>query len=147
MIEARSHIDWPPRKRSHGTPALGKQAQWGRPVIQRPPPPPPPSLGALATTILLSNRQRYNADAVSPSDDERGWNCRNDIPVEYSGEEQTICAVGLAKPKTGIFVEGIQHLLVVCTPVEVQYRSFFVFELHPGRFCSASDCQHALCIF
>ena len=45
--------------------------------------------------------------------------CRNDIPVEYSGEEQTICAVGLAKPKSGIFVEGIQYLLVVCTPVEV----------------------------
>ncbi|XP_031491794.1 nuclear pore complex protein NUP155 [Nymphaea colorata] len=38
---------------------------------------------------------------------------------EYSGEEQAICAVGLAKAKPGIFVEAIQYLLVLATPVEL----------------------------
>lgn len=38
---------------------------------------------------------------------------------EYSGEEQPICAVGLAKAKPGIFVEAIQYLLVLATPVEL----------------------------
>lgn len=37
---------------------------------------------------------------------------------EYS-EEQAICAVGLAKSKPGVFVEAIQYLLVLSTPVEV----------------------------
>ncbi|PKA52217.1 hypothetical protein AXF42_Ash010113 [Apostasia shenzhenica] len=39
--------------------------------------------------------------------------------VEYSGEEQSICAVGLARVKPGIFVEAIQYLLVLATPVEL----------------------------
>ncbi|KAJ4843720.1 hypothetical protein Tsubulata_012870 [Turnera subulata] len=38
---------------------------------------------------------------------------------EYSGEEQAICAVGLAKSKPGVFVEAIQHVLVLATPVEL----------------------------
>ncbi|KAG8382696.1 hypothetical protein BUALT_Bualt05G0104300 [Buddleja alternifolia] len=38
---------------------------------------------------------------------------------EYSGEEQAICAVGLAKAKPGVFVEAIQYLLVLATPVEL----------------------------
>lgn len=38
---------------------------------------------------------------------------------EYSGEEQAICAVGLVKAKPGIFVEAIQYLLVLATPVEL----------------------------
>lgn len=38
---------------------------------------------------------------------------------EYSGEEQAICAVGLAKAKPGIFVEAIQYLLVLATPAEL----------------------------
>jgi nuclear pore complex protein Nup155 len=38
---------------------------------------------------------------------------------EYSGEEQPICVVGLAKAKPGIFVETIQYLLVLATPVEL----------------------------
>ncbi|XP_058181474.1 nuclear pore complex protein NUP155 isoform X1 [Rhododendron vialii] len=38
---------------------------------------------------------------------------------EYSGEEQAICAVDLAKAKPGIFVEAIQYLLVLATPVEL----------------------------
>ncbi|KAJ1405484.1 hypothetical protein SESBI_25838 [Sesbania bispinosa] len=37
---------------------------------------------------------------------------------EYSGEEQAICAVGLAKSKPGVFVEAIQYLLILATPVE-----------------------------
>ncbi|KAL9254939.1 Nuclear pore complex protein NUP155-like protein [Drosera capensis] len=37
---------------------------------------------------------------------------------EYSAEEQAICAVGLAKCKPGIFVEAIQYLIVLATPVE-----------------------------
>ncbi|XP_064992328.1 nuclear pore complex protein NUP155-like isoform X1 [Musa acuminata AAA Group] len=38
---------------------------------------------------------------------------------EYSADEQAICAVGLAKSKSGIFVEAIQYLLVLATPVEL----------------------------
>ncbi|KAJ0724992.1 putative nucleoporin, nucleoporin, nucleoporin, subdomain 1 [Helianthus annuus] len=38
---------------------------------------------------------------------------------EYSGDEQAICAVGLVKPKPGIFLEAIQYLLVLATPVEL----------------------------
>ncbi|KAJ9135718.1 hypothetical protein P3X46_032870 [Hevea brasiliensis] len=39
--------------------------------------------------------------------------------LEYSVEEQAICAVGLAKSKAGVFVEAIQYLLVLATPVEL----------------------------
>ena len=39
---------------------------------------------------------------------------------EYSGEEQAICAVGLVKAKPGVFMEAIQHLIVLATPVEVR---------------------------
>ena len=41
------------------------------------------------------------------------------MPVEYSGEEQAICAVGLVKPRPDVFVEAVQYLLVLCTTVEV----------------------------
>ena len=41
------------------------------------------------------------------------------MPIEYSGEDETISAVGLVRPKAGIFVEAIQYLLVVCTTIEV----------------------------
>lgn len=44
---------------------------------------------------------------------------------EYTGEEQVICAVGLAKSRPGVFVEAIQYLMVLATPVEVV--SFFSF--------------------
>lgn len=44
---------------------------------------------------------------------------------EYTGEEQVICAVGLAKSKPGIFVEAIQYLLILATPVEVVALTFF----------------------
>ncbi|XP_047330000.1 nuclear pore complex protein NUP155-like isoform X2 [Impatiens glandulifera] len=38
---------------------------------------------------------------------------------EYNGDEQAICAVGLAKAKPGVFIEAIQHLLILATPVEL----------------------------
>uniref|UniRef100_A0A1S3XWR6 Nuclear pore complex protein NUP155-like n=1 Tax=Nicotiana tabacum TaxID=4097 RepID=A0A1S3XWR6_TOBAC len=38
---------------------------------------------------------------------------------EYNGDEQAICAVALAKVKPGIFVEAIQYLLILATPVEL----------------------------
>ncbi|KAJ0492375.1 putative nucleoporin, nucleoporin, nucleoporin, subdomain 1 [Helianthus annuus] len=38
---------------------------------------------------------------------------------EYSDDEQAICAVGLVKPKPEIFLEAIQYLLVLATPVEL----------------------------
>ena len=41
------------------------------------------------------------------------------MPLEYSNEEQAICAVGLVKPRPGVFAEAIQQLLVVCTTTEV----------------------------
>ncbi|PRW05942.1 nuclear pore complex Nup155 isoform B [Chlorella sorokiniana] len=42
-----------------------------------------------------------------------------DVPIEYGGEEQAIVAVGLAHPRPGVFVEAIQHLLVLCTTTEI----------------------------
>jgi len=54
---------------------------------------------------------------------------------EYSGEEQAICAVGLAKCKPGIFVEAIQYLVVLATPAEVI------------EYCSQSSCViHAVSV-
>ncbi|CAH2049440.1 unnamed protein product [Thlaspi arvense] len=38
---------------------------------------------------------------------------------EYSGEEQAMCAVGLVQAKAGIFVEAIQYLLILATPIEL----------------------------
>ena len=44
---------------------------------------------------------------------------RQDVPIEYSGEEQAIVAVGLVAPRPGVFVEAIQRLLVLCTTTEI----------------------------
>jgi nuclear pore complex protein Nup155 len=43
-----------------------------------------------------------------------------DIPIEYSGEEQAIVAVGIAKPRQGVFVEAIQYILIVCTTTHIR---------------------------
>lgn len=43
---------------------------------------------------------------------------------EYTGEEQVICAVGLAKSRPGVFVEAIQYLIILATPVEVVASAF-----------------------
>lgn len=48
---------------------------------------------------------------------------------EYHADEQAICAVGLARAKPGIFVEAIQYILVLATPVEL---------ILVGVCCSAS---------
>lgn len=50
---------------------------------------------------------------------DKGMYIRDGQCPEYSGEEQAICAVGLAKCRPGVFVEAIQYLLVLATPVEV----------------------------
>lgn len=46
--------------------------------------------------------------------------CSGDVPVEYCGEEQAICSVGLLKPRPGVFLEAIQHIIVLCTTTEVR---------------------------
>jgi len=56
--------------------------------------------------------------------------------MEYSGEDETISAVGIVHPKSGIFVEAIQHLLVVCTTIEVKY---FSTEAHATHACPANS--------
>ena len=48
---------------------------------------------------------------------------------EYHADEQAICAVGLARAKSGIFVEAIQYILVLATPVEVRMLASYPFEL------------------
>ncbi|KAG8749449.1 hypothetical protein FRC12_013412 [Ceratobasidium sp. 428] len=40
--------------------------------------------------------------------------------VRYDQQQDLISHVGLVKPKPGVFVDSIQHLLVVCTPFQVQ---------------------------
>lgn len=51
---------------------------------------------------------------------------------EYSAEDHAICAVGSVRPKPGIFVEAIQYLLVIATPVEVRkkYSMLMFFRLN-----------------
>lgn len=66
--------------------------------------------------------------------------CSGDVPVEYSGEEQAICCVGLATPKPGVFLSAIQHILVLATSVEVG-RGL----LHGSRPCPAPR-QHSTCV-
>lgn len=45
------------------------------------------------------------------------------MPLEYSNEEQAICAVGLVKPRPDVFAAAIQQLLVVCTTTEVSSKA------------------------
>lgn len=45
---------------------------------------------------------------------------------EYGADEQVICAVSLAKTRPGIFVEAIQYLLVLATPVEVREHCYLL---------------------
>ena len=45
--------------------------------------------------------------------------CRQDVPIEYSGEDQAIVSVGLCTPHPGVFIEAIQYVLVVCTTTEI----------------------------
>ncbi|CAM6093107.1 unnamed protein product [Calypogeia fissa] len=49
---------------------------------------------------------------------------------EYCGDDQVICAVGLAKARPGVFVEAIQYLVVLANPVEIVLL---------GVCCSASS--------
>ena len=44
------------------------------------------------------------------------------MPLEYSNEEQAICAVALVKPRPEVFAAAIQQLLVVCTTTEVHIQ-------------------------
>ncbi|KAJ4710073.1 nuclear pore complex protein [Melia azedarach] len=55
---------------------------------------------------------------------------------EYTGEERVICAVGLAKSKPGIFVEAIQYLIILATPVEVVTLALLRFLLKISCACS-----------
>ncbi|CAL9215055.1 unnamed protein product [Arabidopsis halleri] len=52
---------------------------------------------------------------------------------EYSGEEQAICAVGLAKCRPGVFVEAIQYILVLATPAELVLLGVCCTEGPDGR--------------
>lgn len=38
---------------------------------------------------------------------------------EYTCQDQVICAIGLVRSKPGVFIEAIQYLLVLATPLEV----------------------------
>lgn len=70
----------------------------------------------------------------------------DDVPVEYSGEEQAIVGVGLATPVKGVFMESITHLLVLATPVEIVLLGVSLYggELShpvqlPGYSCPTDD--------
>lgn len=45
--------------------------------------------------------------------------CFRDGQCKEHNEEQAVLAVGLARAKPGVFVEAIQYLLVLATPIEV----------------------------
>lgn len=45
------------------------------------------------------------------------YDVSDDTPVEYTGEDQAICSVGLVKPH--IFMQTVQYVLVVATSIEI----------------------------
>jgi hypothetical protein len=47
---------------------------------------------------------------------------------EHHVNEQAICAVGLDRAKPVIFVEAIQYILVIATPVEVRMLASYSFD-------------------
>ncbi|GAX86588.1 hypothetical protein CEUSTIGMA_g13996.t1, partial [Chlamydomonas eustigma] len=47
------------------------------------------------------------------------YDSSGDVPIEYCGEDQAICAVGIVKPRPGVFLEAVKHILVLCTTAEV----------------------------
>jgi len=61
----------------------------------------------------------------------------------YNGLDQIIVSVGLVTPKPNVFVEDIQHLLVLTTPVEIillavcfEGNSIFgELSIHPSTEC------------
>ena len=66
------------------------------------------------------------------------------MPVEYSGEEQAICAVGLVKPRPDVFVEAVQYLLVLCTTVEVCASCSPSVYWHGSQGCAWLLLRHSL---
>ena len=68
----------------------------------------------IPTALIAANKEAAKQILVCIS--------RNDVPLEYSNEEQAICAVGLMKPKFGVFPEAVQYVLVICTASEVHAR-------------------------
>ncbi len=44
----------------------------------------------------------------------------DDVPIEYCGEEQAITAVGLVKPRPGVFLDALPYIIVLCTTTEVR---------------------------
>lgn len=69
----------------------------------------------------------------------------DDVPVEYSGEEQAIVAVGLVKPKSGVFLEAISYVLVIATTVELVMVGVCLEDggreltLHPLQYSCPTD--------
>ena len=69
----------------------------------------------------------------------------DDVPVEYSGEEQAIVAVGLVKPKPGVFLEAISYVLVIATTVELVMVGVCLEDggreltLHPLQYSCPTD--------
>lgn len=69
----------------------------------------------------------------------------DDVPVEYSGEEQAIVAVGLVKPRSGVFLEAISYVLVVATTVELVMVGLCLEDvgreltLHPLQYSCPTD--------
>ena len=69
----------------------------------------------------------------------------DDVPVEYSGEEQAIVAVGLVKPRSGVFLEAISYVLVIATTVELVMVGLCLEDggreltLHPLQYSCPTD--------
>ncbi|KAJ2358010.1 hypothetical protein GGF43_001105 [Coemansia sp. RSA 2618] len=48
------------------------------------------------------------------------WNYEDETDFySFEGQEQVIVSVGLVRPRAGVFVEAVTHVLVVATPLEV----------------------------
>jgi nuclear pore complex protein Nup155 len=44
-----------------------------------------------------------------------------DVPIEFSGVDQSIVAAGIFVPKSKVFQPAIQHILVLCTTTEISF--------------------------
>lgn len=62
-----------------------------------------------------------------------------DVPIEYCGEQQAVCAVGIVRPRHGVFLEAVRHVIVLCTTSEVSGGPPSCSAHH--QMYDMSDCQ------
>lgn len=66
------------------------------------------TFGTITTGLCLLHNRDFRANL-----------CYSQSLSSYTGQPNLISHVGLVKPRPGVFVDDVQYLLVICTPVNV----------------------------